>query len=112
MAVDYKPLNRQQDFSVAQKAALKKVFLAAEASALVAPSSTTISRSQVHTILAGYFDGDAQHDIQALMKEIRDAITDTDAARDITSVVGAWRMGGNRKRVIKAMANAVIAQIV
>lgn len=112
MAVDYKPLNRQQDFSVDQKKSLKKVFQAAEASALVDPASSTITRTDVHTILAGYWDGDARHDIQALMKEIRSAISATDNARNIDSVVGAFRMTGNKKRVIRTMANAVIAQIV
>lgn len=110
MAVDYKPLNRQQDFTVDQKKSLKKIFQAAELAAV--GSSALISRTIVHTALAGYWDGDAKHDIQALMKEIRSAIDATDNARNIDSVVGSFRMGGNKRRVIRTMADAVIAMIV
>ena len=111
MAVDFKPLNRQQDFTVQQKEALKKVFTFAE-NAATGSDSTIVSRTKCHLALAGHFSGDDKHDIQALMKEIRDAIDATDNARDIDSVLGAFRMGGNKRRVIRVMANEVISQIV
>lgn len=111
MAVDYKPLNRQQDFTVQQKEALKKVFQFGEAAA-VGEDSTLASRKLIHLALAGWFSGDEKHDIQALFKEIRSAIDEPDNTRDITSVVGSFRMGGNKRRVLRTMADAVIAQIV
>lgn len=111
MAVSFASMNRQQDWTVQQKAALKKIFLAAE-SAATGGDSSLVNRTLVHTYLAGHFSGDDHHDIQALMKEIRDASDAADNARNIDSVVGSFRMTGNRKRVIKQMANAVIAQIV
>ena len=111
MAVDYKPLNRQQDFTVQQKAALKKVFVAGEAAA-TGGDSTLVSRKLIHLAMGGWFDGDAKHDVQALFKEIRSASDAADNARDIDSVLGAFRMGGNKRRVIRTMADAVIAQIV
>ena len=111
MAVDYKPLNRQQDWNVQQKAALKKIFEAGE-SAATGGDSTLVSRKLIHLAMGGWFDGDTKHDIQALFKEIRDASDDADNARDLTAVVGAMRFGGNKKRVIRIMADAVVAQIV
>lgn len=111
MAVNYKPLNRQQDWTVQQKAALKKIFQAAEAAA-VGGDSSLVNRTLVHTYLAGHFSGDDHHDIQALMKAIRDASDAADNARNIDSVVGSFRMNGNRKRVLRIMSNDVIAQIV
>jgi hypothetical protein len=110
MAVDYKPLNRQQDFTVQQKASLKKIFQAAEAAA--AGSSSAVSRELVHRYLANHWDGDARHDIQALMAAIRAAVDATNNAYDIDSVISAFRMEGNKKKVLRVMANAVIAAIV
>jgi len=111
MAVDYKPLNRNQEFSTPQKAALKKIFGFAEAAA-TGGDSTIVSRKKVHLALSGHFSANDRADIQALMKEIRDASDDADNARDLSSVFGAWRMEGAKRLVIKTMANAVVAQIV
>ena len=111
MAVDFKALNRQQDFTVQQKAALKKVFQAGEAAA-VGGDSTLAGRTLIHLAMGGWFSGDDKHDIQALFKEIRSASDAADSSRDIDSVLGAFRMGGNKRRVIRTMADAVIAQIV
>jgi hypothetical protein len=109
--VDYKPLNRRDDWTVQQKASIKKIFLAAE-SAATKGDSTLVSRTFVHNALAGNFDGDHRHDIQALMKEVRAAINNVDNTRSIDSVVGSFRMGGHQRRVLRVMANDVISQIV
>ena len=111
MAVDYKPLNRNQEFSTAQKAALKKIFGFAEAAATGSDSSL-ISNQIVHTTLAGYFSANADRDIKALCKAFRAAVDAQDNAYDLDSVFGAMCMETRSKRTIKTMANAVIAQVV
>ena len=111
MAVNYKALNRQQDLAVHQKAALKKVFELAEV-AVRNGDSSLVSRTLVHLALAGNFEGDIQHDIQALMKEVRSAIDDSDANRDIGPVISSFRMDGNSRKIVRTMADAVIAQVV
>jgi len=111
MAVDFKPLNRNEDFSVDQKAALKKVFTAGQAAA-TGGDSTLASAKIVHTALAGFFSGDDKHDIMALFRHIRKASDAANSSYDITSVIGGFHMNGSCRKVIKTMANAVIAQIV
>ena len=110
MAVDYKPLNRNQEFSTPQKAALKKVFGLAETAA--DPStSATISRKVVHLALSGHFPANDKQAIQALFKELRSAIDADDSSRDLAQVFSAWTMEGAKRLVIKNMANSVVAMI-
>lgn len=111
MAVDYKPLNRHQEFSTPQKAALKKIFGFAEAAALAAPSAAAISRTIIHTAMSGHFSANADRDVRALFKEFRSAVEARDNARNLNTVFGGMCMEGSKKRVLKTMANAVIADI-
>lgn len=108
--VDYKSLNRSADLSTLQKKALKKVFLAGEAAAQNSEPklcNTTI----IHRAVGGWFSGDEQGDIQALFKAVRTAIDTSDTKYDLTHVVGSFRMGGTRRRLLRTMAEAVVAQI-
>jgi hypothetical protein len=112
MAVDYKPLNRNQEFSTPQKAALKKIFGYAETAAAAAPSAAAISRTIIHTVMSGHFSANMDRDIRALFKEFRSAIAAQDSSRNLDTVFGGMCMEGTQRRLIKTMANAVIAQIV
>jgi hypothetical protein len=112
MAVDYKPLNRNQEFSTPQKAAIKKIFGFAEVAAAAAPDASAISRTIVHTVMSGHFSANADRDIRALFKEFRSAIAAQDSSRDLDSTFGGMCMEGTQRRLLKTMANAVVAQIV
>ena len=110
MAVDYAPLNRNQEFTTPQKAALKKVFGFAETAATGA--STVVSRKKVHLALSGHFPENDKRSLQVLFAEIRSAIDATDNARSIDSLMGGgFSMEGAKRLVIKTMADAAIAQI-
>jgi len=112
MAVDYKPLNRNQEFTTPQKAALKKIFQAAE-SAAIGGASTLVSRKLVHLALSGHFPENDKRSLQVLMAEIRSASDAADNSRDIDSLMGGgFSMEGAKRLIIKTMADATIAQIV
>jgi len=110
MAVDYAPLNRNQEFTTPQKAALKKAFGFAEVAAVGA--STAVSRKKVHLALSGHFPENDKRALQVLFAEIRSAVDATDNARDINSLMsGAFSIEGAKRKVIKTMANSAIAMI-
>ena len=109
-SIDFKSLNRQPHLTVQQKSAYKKLFMAAEA-AVTTKDSSLIEPKTIHLAMGGWFNGDEKHDIQTLFKEIRSAIDEDDKDRDITSILGSFRMGGTEKRIIKTMAQTAIAQI-
>lgn len=111
MAVDFKPLNRNESFSVAQKAALRKVFTAGQAAA-TGGNSALVSQKIVHNALAGYFSEDDKQDLVKLFRYIRAASDAADNAFDITTIVSSFHMNGHKRKVIKALGDAVIAQIV
>jgi hypothetical protein len=110
MAVDYKPLNRQQDWSSDEKMVLRRVFALAELAAVGA--SSIISRTVLHNTIAGKLDAGEEQDLRALFSGIRDAIDATDNAYDVVQHTTAFTMTGNKRRVIKTMAEAVVAMIV
>lgn len=111
MAVDYKRLNRQQDWNVQQKAALKKVFQAFE-SAATGSDSALCSRTIIHNAMSGHFDGDFKHDVQQLGEAFRTAVDAQDNAASIVGVMSSFRAGGNKRRVLRLMADEAITQIV
>ena len=110
MAVDYKPLNRNQEFTTPQKAALKKVFGLAETAANPS-TSATISRKIIHTALSGYFPYTEKKSLTRVFAELRDAIDDDDAARDMTTVVGSTSFASDKRKIIRTMTEAVVALI-
>jgi hypothetical protein len=110
MALNFKPLNREGNWTVAQKKSLKKLFELAE-SAATGSDSSIISDTVVHTTLSGYFDSEERHAVGRLMNGIRSAIDATDNAYDVKLHLSGHG-GGNQKRVVKALADAVIVQIV
>lgn len=111
MAVSYVSLNRNQEFSTPQKAAIKKIFGLAEAAA-TGSDSTLVSRTLVHLALGGHFSPNAVRDIKALMREIQSAVDAQDNARDLNSTFGVMCMETRQRKILKTMANAVIAQVV
>lgn len=110
MAVSNAALNRSQDWSSDQKKVLRKVFATAQSAAL-AENSALVSRSIVHTQLAGKLDSLEEQDIRSLMEGIRYAIDNNNASYDLQPHFTADRWTGNKRRVIKAMAQAVVDQI-
>ena len=110
MNVDYKSLNRSTELSVQQKQAMKKIFLAGEAAARN-DNSELCSTTIIHRAIGGWFSGDEAGDIQALFKVIRKAIDTSDTAYDVTKVIGSFRMGGGKRKLLRNMSTAVIAQI-
>jgi len=113
MAVDYKPLNRHQEFSTPQKAALKKIFGLAEAGAASGTGATGgFTRTIVHTALSGHFSANADRDIKALFKRFREEIGDQNSSADLSSTFGAMCFESTKKKVLKTMAETVIADIV
>jgi hypothetical protein len=110
MAVNYKPLNRNQEWSSDEKKVLRKLFGLAEAAA--DPStSATISRLVVHKTLAGKLDANEEQDIRTLFDGLRTAIDADDTGYDIVQHSTAFRMNGPKKKIIKTMAEAVVAMI-
>jgi len=110
MAVDYKELYREQEWSTDEKRALARVFALAEVAA--APSvSATISEKVVHKELGGKLAADETHDLQKVFEGLRAAIDADNASYDIAPHFRAHRWNGNKERVVRAMANAVIAQV-
>lgn len=111
MALDFKPLNRQQDYTVQQKAAIKKLFTAAceFATSADAASGKIISRSGVHTVMAGDFSGDEKHDMQRVFKWVRLKITNENAPNidGMDEAFMGYRSTGNKKKVIRELAQYV-----
>lgn len=110
MAVDYKPLYQEQEWSTDEKRALARVFALAEVAA--APSvSSTISRAVIHKELGGKLAADERHDLFQVFQGLRAAIDADNASYDIDPHFSAHRWNGNKERVIRAMANSVIAMV-
>ena len=111
MAVDYKPLNRNQEFSTPQKAALKKIFGFAEVAAAAAPAITAITRTIIHTAMSGHFSANMDRDVRQLFKHFRVEIAAQNSTADLDSVFGGMCMEGTQRRILKTMAEAVVADI-
>lgn len=111
-SIDYKSLNRQTNLTVQQKAALKKIFIVAE-KAVAERTPSLVGVVVIHRAMGGAgFNGDEKHDIQALFKQVRIAIATDDSKRDLSQVIGSFRMGGNKRKIIRNMANQLLDQIV
>lgn len=110
MAVDYKEFYREQEWSTDQKRAYTKVFQLAEAAA--APSdSAQITRQIIAKTLAGKLARDEEHDLERVFEGLRAAIDADNASYDIDPHFRAHRWNGNKERIVRSAANAVIAQV-
>jgi len=109
MAINHKPLRRCQEWSTDEKRVLSKLFDLAFTAATGA--STIISREVVNRTIAGKLDAGSEQDIRALFEVLRTRIDDTDTTPALGPHFGASRWTGNKKRIIKGMAETVIAAI-
>lgn len=110
MAVNYKPLNRDNSFTEDEKIVLRRLFGLAEVAANPSTSST-ISRSVVNRTLAGKIGADAQQDLRSLFAGLRTAIDADNTAYDLQPHFSADRWTGNKRKIVKAMAQAVVDMI-
>jgi hypothetical protein len=104
MAIDHKPLRREQEWSTDEKRVISKFFNLAFASA---NDSTAFTRNAINRILAGKLDAGSEQDLRALAIVLTTAIDNNDTALDLGPHFGASRWTGNKKRIIKAMAQTV-----
>lgn len=110
MAVDYKNLYREQEWSSDEKIALNRVFALAETAANPSTSSV-ISDAVVHKALGGKLAADEYHDLRKVFNGLRVAIDADNASFNIAPYFSGHRWVGNKRRVIEQMADEVIAQI-
>ena len=111
MAVDYKPLRRNQEWGTEAKRAIAKLFGLAEAAA--APStSSEISRTIVNRTLAGKVSANEEQAFRSLFEGLRQAMDDDDTAYDLQPHVTncAWD-SSRRTKIIKNMAQSVVDMI-
>lgn len=113
MANDYKPLNRNQTWTVAQKAAIKKVFVRGIIAAAAGDHNAVgFTRIDVYRILATYLDANETDDIGRLCQGIREAIVVNNSSYDAVPHITGFRMAQIKKKIIKNLANSTIAAIV
>jgi hypothetical protein len=110
MAVNFNPLNRNQTWSLDQKIVYRRLFNLAFAAA--DPStSAEISRSIVNRTLAGKLDAGEEQDIRTLFAGLRVAIDNDDTDYNLQQHFAADRYTGNKRRIVKAMAQTVVDAI-
>ena len=111
MAVNYKPLNRNQEWGTDAKSAIRRLFGLAETAA--APSdSTVISRSVINRTLAGKVGADEEQAFRSLFDGLRTAMDNDDTAYDIQPHVTNNPFGSARRtKIIKNMAQSVVDMI-
>ena len=113
MANDYKPLNRNQTWTVAQTAAIKKVFVRGIISAAAGDHNAVgFTRADVHQIINPYLDGNEAEDISRLCTGIRTAIVAANSSYDSIQHITGFRMSQIKKKIIKNLADSTIAAIV
>ena len=111
MALNFDSLNREGNWTVDQKRDIKRLFNIAETAA-TGGSSADFQREDVQRTLMTHFDGVEKHDLSRLMDGLRSAVDATDNAYDVSIHISASRLGGNKRRVIRALADAVVTQII
>ena len=110
MAVNFKPLNRNQTWTEDQKIVYRRLFKLAFAAADPSTSSE-ISRSIVNRTLAGKLDAGEEQDVRTLFAGLRVAIDADNTSYDLQAHFGADRYTGNKRRIVKAMAQTVVDAI-
>ena len=111
MAVNYKPLNRNQEWSSDQKNVLRKLFGSAEIAA--DPStSALISREIVNRTLGGKLSANEEQAIRSLFIGLRDAIDNDNTSYDLQPhVTNSPFDSARRTKIIKNMAQSVVDMI-
>lgn len=111
MAVNYKPLNRNQEWGTDAKHAIRRLFGLAEAAA--APStSSEISRTIVNRTLAGKVSAAEEQSFRSLFEGLREAMDNDDTSYDITPHVTNCAFSSSRRtKIIKGMAQDVVDMI-
>jgi hypothetical protein len=111
MAVNYKPLNRSQEWGTDAKGVIRRLFGLAETAA--DPStSATISRSVVNRTLAGKVSAADEQAFRSLFAGLRTAIDNDDTSYDIKTHVTNCAFSSSRKtKIIKNMAQSVVDMI-
>jgi len=111
MAVNYKPLNRNQEWGTDAKAAIRRLFGLAEVAA--DPStSATISRTVVNRTLAGKVSANEAQAFRTLFAGLRTAIDADNTSYDINDhVTNCPFDSARRTKIIKNMAQSVVDMI-
>lgn len=113
MANDYKPLNRNNTWDQLQKRAIKKAFQAAETAAAAGDHTwKNTVRSDMARILDPRLDSGEAHGIKRLMDGIASAIIAANSSYDVVQHITGFEMSSSKKRVIRALAESTVAQIV
>jgi hypothetical protein len=113
MANNYAPLNRNNTWDQLQKRAIKKAFVAAETAAAAGDHTyKNTNRTLNSQILDPRLDGNEAHSIKRLLDGIADAIVAADNTYDVVPHITGFLMTSSKKRVIKALAEETVAQIV
>ena len=111
MAVNYKPLNRNQEWGTDAKRAIARLFGLAETAADHS-TSATISRTVVNRTLAGKVSANEEQAFRSLFIGLRAAIDADDTSYDLNPHVTncAWD-SARRTKIIKNMAQSVVDMI-
>lgn len=111
MAVDYKPLRRNQEWGTDAKRAISRLFALAETAA--DPStSATISREVVHRTLAGKVSANEEQAFRSLFEGLRTAIDADNTSYDLQPhVTNCAFDSARRTKIIKTMAQSVVSMI-
>ena len=107
MAVDYKELYRNQEYSVDAKKVIHKAFVAAEASA-AGGDATLITDAIVNQIIAGKIDAIEEHDLRVLFDGLRAACTEDDNTFDITPYWKGNRWDFQKESFMRNASQAVV----
>lgn len=112
-ANDYKPLNRNNEWNTAQKAAIKKAFVSAETAAAAGDHTwKTTVRTAMSQILDPHLSTGEAHGIKRLLDGIASAIIAANSSYDVVQHVTGFEMNSSKRKVIKALAENTVAQIV
>ena len=111
MAVNYKPLNRNQEWGTDAKRAIARLFGLAETAADPSDSSV-ISRDVVNRTLAGKLGAEEEQAMRSLFIGLRSAIDADDTSYDITPHFTSNSFSSARRtKIIKNMAQSVVDMI-
>lgn len=112
-ANDYKALNRNNTWDQLQKRSIKKAFVLAETAAAAGDHTfKNTVRSDMSRILDPRLDAGESHGLKRMFDGIASAIIDADNSYDVVQHITGFEMASNKKRVIKALAQNTVAQIV
>jgi hypothetical protein len=112
MAVNYKPLNRNQEWSTDAKAAIRRLFGLAEVAAAATTDSSKVSRTIVNRTLAGKVSAADEQAFRSLFIGLRAAMDAANTSYDIQPhVTNAAFESARKTKIIKGMAQSVVTMI-